>query len=107
MTIYFMQSNAPDGPVKIGYTSRRTSVRRAEGQTFCCDDLTLLVEADGSMQDERRLHDLFSEIRMRGEWFRYEPPLQQLVLHLMEGYTLGSYLLCVDDDCVTTGSMSR
>lgn len=92
-TIYFVQSDSPNGPVKIGYTGRRVKERMAEGQTFAHQELTLLAETYGTMADEARLHHLFAPLRVRGEWFRYEGDLRELVMMLMldEG-TLQSWL---------------
>jgi hypothetical protein len=92
-TVYFVQSDSPNGPVKIGYTGRRVKERMAEGQTFAHQELTLLAETYGTMADEVKLHRLFAPLRVRGEWFRYEGDLRELVMMLMldEG-TLQSWL---------------
>lgn len=91
-TIYFVQAD-PSGPVKIGYTGRRVRERMAEGQTFAHQELTLLVETYGTLADEAKLHRLFAPLRVRGEWFRYEDTLRELVMMLAfdEG-TLQSWL---------------
>lgn len=92
-TVYFIQANAPSGPVKIGYTGRRVSQRLAEGQTFAPEELTVLVEAPGTTADEAKLHRLFAHQRVRGEWFRYEGELQELVMMLaLEEGTLQAWL---------------
>ena len=92
-TVYFIQANGPSGPVKIGYTGRRVSQRLAEGQTFAPEELTVLVEAPGTPADEAKLHRLFAPLRLRGEWFRYEGELRELVMMLMlDDVTLQSWL---------------
>ncbi len=92
-TVYFVQSDFPDGPVKIGYTGRRVRQRLAEGQTFAHQELTLLAETYGTMADEAKLHRLFAPLRLRGEWFRYEGELRELVMMLMlDDVTLQSWL---------------
>lgn len=92
-TVYFIQSDPPDGPVKIGYTGRRVRQRLAEGQTFAHQELTLLAETYGTMADEAKLHRLFASLRLRGEWFRYEGELRELVMMLMlDDVTLQSWL---------------
>lgn len=91
-TIYFVQAD-PSGPVKIGYTGRRVRARMAEGQTFAPQELTLLAETYGTMADEAKLHRLFAHQRVRGEWFRYEGGLQELVMMLaLEEGTLQAWL---------------
>ena len=91
-TVYFIQANGPSGPVKIGYTGRRVSQRLAEGQTFAPEELTVLVEAPGTPADEAKLHRLFSQHRIRGEWFTYGPEIQELVWFLIEGGSLTLWL---------------
>jgi hypothetical protein len=53
--------------VKIGYTSAKPNERRIALQTGLPFDLTLLWSAPGDF--ETRLHDMFDEYRVRGEWF--------------------------------------
>lgn len=91
-TVYFIQANPPEGPVKIGYTGRRASQRLAEGQTFAPEELTVLVEAIGTYEDEAKLHRLFERHRIRGEWFNYAPEIQDLVWHLLDGGSLARWL---------------
>lgn len=90
-TIYFLQSDPPSGPVKIGYTRRRAQDRVAEGQTFSSTPVRVLVETLGSRADEARLHRVFASSRVRGEWFLWTPELQELVLYLIEGGSLQNW----------------
>lgn len=90
-TIYFVQTDPPDGPVKIGYTGRRVQTRLAEGQTFAQDEILLLVETPGNLSDEARLHRIFKDYHHRGEWYRYELPVRELVGYLSEGGSLRSW----------------
>ena len=76
-TVYFVQAELPDGPVKIGYTGRRVRERMAEGQTFAPQELTLLAETYGTREDEASLHRIFAPLHLRGEWFRYEGELRE------------------------------
>lgn len=91
-TVYFIQADAPSGPVKIGYTGRRVSQRLSEGQTFAPGELTVLVEASGTYSDEAKLHRLFAQHNLRGEWFAYAPEIQELVWFLIEGGNLSTWL---------------
>lgn len=70
-TIYFVQCNGSDGPIKIGYAKsidRRLSVLR----NGCPYDLMLLGYAwvDDAEIVERTLHSRFASQRIHGEWFR-------------------------------------
>lgn len=63
--------------VKIGYTSVKPRERCQALQTGLPFDLTLLWSTPGEY--ETRLHDMFAEHRVRGEWFDLTPlgdPLQ-------------------------------
>ena len=91
-TIYFVQAQPPYGPVKIGYTRRGAPVRVAEGQTFSADEITILAETYGTMDDEKKLHRVFADQRIRGEWFAHGALLAELILHLLEGYSLQTWL---------------
>lgn len=90
-TIYFVQTE-PDGPVKIGYTRRRVGDRMAEGQTFNAQRILVLAETYGTRHEETLLHQRFRHLRIQGEWFRYGEEVRDLVLHLVEGGNLQSWL---------------
>jgi hypothetical protein len=91
-TIYFVQADPPDGPVKIGFTGRRVVHRMAEGQTFAPKELTLLAETFGTRDDETRLHRLFGAYRVRGEWFLPSLIIRELIEHLHDGGDLRVWL---------------
>lgn len=93
-TVYFIQDNPPEGPVKIGYTSRAIHARVAEGQTFHANALTVLAETYGTRKDESALHRRFAHLRIRGEMFLYNAEIRDLVMHLIEGNNLQSWLYC-------------
>lgn len=96
-TVYFLQSEPPEGPVKIGYTRRKVTDRVAEAQTFSANRIVVLAETLGSREEEATLHRVFAAQRLSGEWFRYDPPLRDLVCYLHEGGTLQSWLdHCID-----------
>lgn len=78
--------------MKIGFTGRPVRTRMAEGQTFAHQELTLLAETYGTLADEAKLHRVFSEHRVRGEWFNQNPLLRDLVMHLTEGGSLQHWL---------------
>ena len=91
-TVYFVQAEPPDGPVKIGYTRRRVDVRVSEGQTFSSNQIHVLVEVPGTRRDESRLHRRFAHLHLRGEWFTYGEDLRDLAHYLADGGTLSSWL---------------
>jgi hypothetical protein len=66
--------------VKIGFTS---DVRRRM-QSLGTERL-LTVEL-GGYQLEHRRHEEFADLRMHGEWFRYEGPLVRHVVELQKTY---------------------
>lgn len=66
--IYFLQVDIPNGPIKIGYS--RNPRRRVKGiRSGFPYRLRVLGYTLGSLARERRYHKLFSECRIRGEWF--------------------------------------
>lgn len=91
-TIYFIQSDDSAGPVKIGYTARPVRFRLAEAQTFHPGRLYVLAEALGARSDEAKLHRVFRHLRLSGEWFVYATELRELVVYLLDGGNLRSWL---------------
>lgn len=57
--------------VKIGYTKKSIKKRLKQLQTSCADKLYILGWMDGDIEDEKKLHKVFSNNRIRynGEWF--------------------------------------
>ena len=69
--IYFIQAGE-NGPIKIGYTQYQdvASKRLIALQISCPYKLNLLAKIEGGMILEKRLHMMFKKHWMRGEWFR-------------------------------------
>lgn len=65
--VYFIRQGS-DGPIKIGFTTD-SHARIASMQTSNPIALTLLLEVPGDEELEQRLHEEFSHLRIRGEWF--------------------------------------
>jgi len=65
--IYLMK-NGRNGYIKIGFTKNEPKFRE---KTFQSEEpeVELLNQWKGSMMDEEKLHEKFSEKRLRGEWF--------------------------------------
>lgn len=70
--IYFVQ--AASGPVKIGFTNDWQK-RRAALQSGSPERHVLLLLMPGEPADEKALHRVFVEHRVRGEWFAPVPAL--------------------------------
>lgn len=56
--------------LKIGFSAEAPEKRLRSLQTASPHDLQLLALVRGSRRDEQRYHALFSDLRVRGEWFR-------------------------------------
>lgn len=69
--IYLIRADQTDS-VKIGFSVDHVK-RIASIQTGCPHPLILVKWWLGSLQDERRLHSIFADRRLVGEWFRVPP----------------------------------
>lgn len=75
--VYFVQSEH-GGEIKIGRAD--DVARRLAGlQTGRPDKLVLLAAAQGTLQQERELHERFAAFRVKGEWFSPAPEIMELV----------------------------
>ncbi len=64
------------GVVKIGYASKKRLPNRiSQLQIGNWTSLELIACIDGRQKEERAIHKHYSQLRIRGEWFRYEEPL--------------------------------
>lgn len=79
--VYFV---AADGAIKIGY-SADVSKRMAQLQTGAACKLKLLAIYPGANRSiEKRLHEVFKEHRLEGEWFRDTRAIRKFA-HLIAG----------------------
>ena len=80
--IYFARDEVTQH-IKIGFTSGDGEDRLRDLQTGCPGQLVLLLQIEGSKQDETTWHDRFAEARLRdpGEWFK---PVPELLLAIMD-----------------------
>ncbi len=78
--VYFV-ANRRAAAIKIGFSTYRGN-RMSSLQTACSDKLEMLLEAPGSRDFERELHQRFSPLRISGEWFRMTPALVAFIEHL-------------------------
>jgi transcriptional regulator with XRE-family HTH domain len=68
-SIYFIQE-VPDGAIKIGWTNKPVEERLRAMQIGNSRELKVVATRPGGRSDEIRLHMMFSDLRVRGEWFR-------------------------------------
>jgi hypothetical protein len=84
--VYVIQVSE-DGPAKIGYSGNVTG-RMAQLQTAQSEPLRLRrLWPWAKMHDERRLHEKLSDVRLDGEWFRWNDEVSQRVDQLMSRTT--------------------
>jgi DNA-binding transcriptional regulator YdaS (Cro superfamily) len=70
MAVYFIRAGE-DGPVKIGFASdigRRLTKMQADNH----EALHVLRGIAGDKTTEKQIHLEFSDLRLRGEWFRFD-----------------------------------
>lgn len=83
--VYFITME-PDEFVKVGWSLNNPVGRMRELQTGCPEALRLMAYTPGSLEDEKRLHRTFAELRYRGEWFFLQHKLRDLVQYLSDNY---------------------
>jgi hypothetical protein len=65
--IYFARV-IPNGPIKIGFSiSVETRIRTIS--TTSPFPIELIGDMEGTLEDETRLHSMFADYRLNGEWF--------------------------------------
>lgn len=68
--IYFVTClNSENYPVKIGYSNSSAEARMVNIQNGNPNLLNVIGTFPGSITDERKLHERFAHLRIRGEWF--------------------------------------
>ena len=80
--VYFV---AFDGAVKIGRTTDITK-RMKTIQTSCHGDIELLYCFLTDKITETELHNLFSDLKLKGEWFRFNAKFVLRLKEYMEEY---------------------
>jgi hypothetical protein len=81
--IYFIQSGRSRF-VKIGYCAGEPRVRLAQLQVGNPDPLKLIAVKEGDKDAEKRWHQMFDYLRVRGEWFRWDDELRDAAKPLLE-----------------------
>lgn len=84
-------SNRVWGPIKIGFTDDYNLNSRLDClQTGNPYRLRVVgVIAAGTFEDEHKIHGLFSDSRLCGEWFRFTSALKQYINNNATGYAWG------------------
>jgi hypothetical protein len=77
--IYFIQSSVTQH-IKIGY-AKNSKKRLAGLQSANADQLKLLGEINGELEDELEFHEQFAKERLHGEWFKGDilPRVQEIL----------------------------
>lgn len=74
--IYFISPG--DGLVKIGFTTSLSSRLRSLGAAHP-KKLAILLVFPGTQEDEKDLHLRFANLRVGGEWFKYDEVIKSFV----------------------------
>lgn len=69
--IYAIQ-NTTSKNIKIGFTTKDINYRLKQLQTGNENKLQLLYSIDGSFKTESSIHKEFKDLRLEGEWFRFD-----------------------------------
>lgn len=82
--VYFIQGEC-GGPIKIGYTSNLSS-RLSALQTGYPDTLKVLFIIAGTTRREHAIHNMLSEHRLNGEWFKDTPEVRKILEEIKDKY---------------------
>lgn len=83
MGVYFIRCGEF---VKIGLTDAHGGERRLQlMQVNNPEKLELIAEFEGTIANERWLHERFLHLHHRGEWFRAAPEIDQCIADLRRG----------------------
>lgn len=69
MSVYMIQAGGNRGPVKLGYGDPQA--RLYDCQIGNHLELRLIRTFEGGADEELRLHELFSDLSIRGEWYGF------------------------------------
>ena len=82
-SIYFLQV-ADSGPVKIGFTTKPIKQRIMRLQVSSPEKLVLLGYIKGSIEQEKKLHERFTNLKLHNEWYEPGDNLLKVVRELCE-----------------------
>lgn len=89
--IYFLRSGDSNF-IKIGYCAGDPITRLKDMQTGNPQQLVLIGCMEGGRFDEKRLHGLFYEYHVRGEWFEHDGFMWDAICRLLEGKIINQRL---------------
>lgn len=76
--IYFIEA-VGTGMVKIGFTHRSAETRIKAFATHTPFEIKLLATCPGTKCEEKTFHKMFSEKRVRGEWFLLDEDISEYI----------------------------
>jgi hypothetical protein len=76
--IYFIGSSRSQA-IKIGFSAKYPTARLETLQISSPHKLKLLAVIRGNMRREKKLHEMFAESRLEGEWFKSTPELRRFI----------------------------
>ncbi len=79
--VYFVEA-VGTGCVKVGFTGGHIENRLRDLACVSPHELRLLATMLGGLGEEQALHIRFAPLRVRGEWFRHEGELAELIAEL-------------------------
>jgi len=100
--VYFIRPIGMDGPVKIGCSYVPRS-RLVSLMAYSPVPLEIAATADGSVDDEQRMHSAFAADHSHREWFRFTPRLGAVIERVKAGESIDSILADIDP----SGSANR
>jgi hypothetical protein len=78
--IYIIKTtNCTPERIKIGYAKKSMRDRIKSLQTGCPFPIQLIYAKNGSLKDERILHDLLAKYRVSGEWFEWNSEVRDIL----------------------------
>jgi hypothetical protein len=78
-SVYFISTDAPDSPIKIGHTTLPVEDRLCSLQTGNPHPLKVLACVEADIYRENGFHRLFASARIKGEWFTRTPELLAVI----------------------------
>lgn len=76
--VYFIGDASAD-TVKIGWSKDNPERRLAQLQTGNSEQLHLYGAIPGTQRDEKALHERFIGLHLRGEWFKFEKAIWDVI----------------------------
>lgn len=78
--------------IKVGYTSN-INQRFSQIQLATAEPLKLLFTFEGGRQEEKELHYILTEYKLRGEWFTYSETVLDIILNYFKQKVFKNSLL--------------